>query len=71
MSIFGKKFSEDLPFDEGEYPVTMLRMAWKDTKAGDQMLLVKFRTDAGRTGKAFFPQVNSFFGSEAKLGVGA
>jgi len=66
MSIFGKRFSEDLPFDEGEYPATMLRMDWKDTKAGDQMLLVEFRTDAGRTGKALFPQVNSFFESEAK-----
>ena len=30
------------------------------------MLLVEFRIDAGRTGKALFPQVNSFFESEAK-----
>ena len=66
MSIFGSKFQNDLPFKEGEYQATMLRIDWKDTKAGDPMMIVEFRTDEGRTGKAMFPQVNSFFEDEAK-----
>ena len=66
MSIFGSKFQNDLPFKEGEYLATMLRIDWKDTKAGDPMMIVEFRTDEGRTGKAMFPQVNPFFEDEAK-----
>ena len=66
MSIFGSKFQNDLPFKEGEYQATMLRIDWKDTKAGDPMMIVEFRTDEGRTGKAMFPQVNPFFEDEAK-----
>ena len=66
MSIFGTKSQNDLPFKEGEYAATMLRMDWKDTKAGDPMMIVEFRTDEGRTGKAMFPQVNPFFEDEAK-----
>ena len=66
MSIFGSKFQNDLPFKEGEYLATMLRMDWKDTKAGDPMMIVEFRTIEGRAGKAIFPQVNAFFEDEAK-----
>ena len=66
MSIFGSKFQNDLPFKEGEYLATMLRMDWKDTKAGDPMMIVEFRTIEGRAGKAVFPQVNAFFEDEAK-----
>ena len=66
MSIFGTKSQNDLPFKQGEYAATMLRMDWKDTKAGDPMMIVEFRTDGGRTGKAMFPQVNAFFEDEAK-----
>ena len=66
MSIFGSKFQNDLPFKEGEYLATMLRMDWKDTKAGDPIMIVEFRTIEGRAGKAIFPQVNAFFEDEAK-----
>jgi hypothetical protein len=66
MSIFGSKFQNDLPFKEGEYEAIMLRIDWKYTKAGDPMMIVEFRTDEGRTGKAMFPQVNPFFEDEAK-----
>ena len=66
MSIFGSKFQNDLPFKERNYLATMLRIDWKDTKAGDPMMIVEFRTDEGRMGKAMFPQVNPFFEDEAK-----
>ena len=67
MSIFGSKFQNDLPFKEGEYLATMLRMDWKDTKAGDPMMVVEFvTTECRRIGKAMFPQVNAFFEDEAK-----
>ena len=66
MSIFRTKFQNDFPFKEGEYLATMLRMDWKDTKAGDPMMIVEFRTIEGRAGKAVFPQVNAFFEDEAK-----
>ena len=66
MSIFGSKFQNDLPFKEGEYEAMMLRIDWKDTNAGDPMIIVEFRTDEGRTGKAMFPQVNPLFEDEAK-----
>ena len=66
MSIFRTKFQNDFPFKEGEYLATMLRMDWKDTKAGDPMMIVEFRTIEGRAGKAIFPQVNAFFEDEAK-----
>ena len=67
MSIFGSKFQNDLPFKEGEYLATMLRMDWKDTKAGDPMMVVEFvTTECRRIGKAMFPQVNAFFKDEAK-----
>ena len=61
MSIFGKKTTKNSPLAEGEYPATMLQMDWKDTKNGDPMLIVEFRTDAGKTGKALFPQTDDFF----------
>ena len=66
MSIFGTRYQIDLPFKQGEYAATMLRMDWNDTKAGDPMMIVEFRTDGGRTGKGMFPQVNAFFEDEAK-----
>ena len=67
MSIFESKFQNDLPFKEGEYLATMLRMDWKDTKAGDPMMVVEFvTTECRRIGKAMFPQVNAFFEDEAK-----
>ena len=66
MSIFKSKFKNDLPFKEGEYPATMRRMDWKETKAGDPMMIVEFQTDEGRIGTAMFPQVNAFFEDEAK-----
>jgi hypothetical protein len=67
MSIFGSKFQNDLPFKEGQYLATMLRMDWKDTKAGDPMMVVEFvTTECRRIGKAMFPQVNAFFEDEAK-----
>ncbi|MDG2196302.1 MAG: hypothetical protein P8O70_05345 [SAR324 cluster bacterium] len=67
MSIFGSKFQNDLPFKEGEYLATMLRMDWKDTKAGDPMMVVEFvTTECRRIGKVMFPQVNAFFEDEAK-----
>ena len=67
MSIFGSKFQNDLPFKEGEYQATMLRTDWKDTKAGDPMMVVEFvTTECRRIGKAMFPQVNAFFEDEAK-----
>ena len=67
MSIFGSKFQNDLPFKEGEYLATMLRMDWKDTKAGDPRMVVEFvTTECRRIGKAMFPQVNAFFEDEAK-----
>ena len=66
MSIFRPKFQNDFPFKEGEYLATMLRMDWKDTKAGDPMMIVEFRTIEGGAGKAIFPQVNAFFEDEAK-----
>ena len=67
MSIFGTKSQNDLPFKEGEYAATMLRMDWKDTKAGDPMMVVEFvTTECRRIGKAMFPQVNAFFEDEAK-----
>ena len=50
MSIFRTKFQNDFPFKEGEYLATMLRMDWKDTKAGDPMMIVEFRTIEGRAG---------------------
>ena len=66
MSIFRTNLQKLLPFEEGEYQATMLRMDWKDTKAGDPMMIVEFRTIEGRAGKAVFPQVNAFFEDEAK-----
>ena len=66
MSIFGSRFTEKPSIPEGEHQAVMLRMDWKDTKAGDPMMIVEFRTDGGRTGKAMFPQVNAFFEDEAK-----
>ena len=51
MSIFRPKFQNDFPFKEGGYLATMLRMDWKDTKAGDPMMIVEFRTIEGRAGK--------------------
>ena len=67
MSIFGSKFQNDLPFKEGEYQATMLRIDWKDTKAGDPMMVVEFvTTKCRRIGRAMFPQVNAFFEDEAK-----
>ena len=67
MSIFGSKFQNDLPFKEGEYQATMLRIDWKDTKAGDPMMVVEFvTTECRRIGRAMFPQVNAFFEDEAK-----
>ena len=66
MSIFRTKFRNDFPFKEGEYLATMLRVDWKDTKAGDPMMIVEFWTIEGRAGKAIFPQVNAFFEDEAK-----
>ena len=66
MSIFGSRFTEDQSLPEGEHQAVMLSMNWKDTKAGDPMLVVEFRTDSGRTGTARFPQNAKFFVNEAK-----
>ena len=66
MSIFGSRFTAEPSLPEGEHQAVMLSMAWTDTKAGDPMLVVEFRTDSGITGKARFPQNAKFFVNEAK-----
>ena len=66
MSIFRTNLQKLLPFEEGEYQATMLRMDWKDTKSGDPMMIIDFKLQNGSKGRAMFPQVNDFFVAEAK-----